>query len=164
MAINQRVSDLIRHRGVRIDVLPHQEVFTSQEVAQSSHLPGRNVAKVVVLRDAARDHLMAVLPASEHVDLDALRSTTGRLGLELAPEDDLRSLFPDCELGAMPPFGHLYGLKMYLDPCLADHDIWFQAGNHHEIVRMAYETYEQLARPYVGGFCLHRKPTHVAAM
>src|SRR5688572_15338409 len=100
MAINRRFSDLIRHRGVRIDVLPHQEVFTAQEVAQSSHLPGRNVAKVVVLRDAAGDHLMAVLPASEHVDLEALRSTTGRLGLELAPEEDLRSLFPDCELGA----------------------------------------------------------------
>ena len=162
MAVNKRLSELIRNRGVRIEVLPHPEVFTSQEVAQSSHLSGRNVAKVVVLRDGG-DHLMAVLPASEHVDLDALRSTTGRLGLELAAEDDLRSLFPDCELGAMPPFGHLYGLKMYVDPCLANHDIWFQAGNHHEIARMAYETYEQLARPYVGGFCLHRTPAHVAA-
>lgn len=161
MAINRRLGELIRSRGVRVELQPHREVFTAQEVAHASHLPRRNMAKVVVLRDGV-DHLMVALPASEHVDLETLRSTTGRPGLELAPEEDLRSIFPDCELGAMPPFGHLYGLRMYVDPCLAEHDIWFQAGNHHEIARMAYETYERLSRPYVGGVCLHRKPAHVA--
>lgn len=156
MAINKRLSELIRQRGVDVEILPHREVFTSQEVAQSSHLSGRNVAKVVVLRDGEGDHIMAVLPASEHVEIAALRRITGRTDLEVASEDDMRRLFPDCELGAMPPFGNLYGLTMYLDPCLAHHDIWFQAGNHHEVVRMRYETYTRLARPYVGGVCFHR--------
>ena len=103
---------------------------------------------------------MAVLPASEHVDTDALRRVSGRLDLELATEEELQRLFPDCELGAMPPFGHLYGVPMYVDPCLADHDIWFQAGNHHEIARMAYDAFARMARPYTGGVCLHRMASH----
>lgn len=156
MAINKRLSDLIRLRGADIEVLPHREVFTSQELAQTSHVPGRNVAKVVVLRVSTGDFVMVAIPASEHVDLDTMRDITGRRDLEVAVEEDLRRLFPDCDLGAMPPFGHLYGITMYLDPCLEDHDIWFQAGNHHEIARMKYDAYSRLARPYVGGVCLHR--------
>jgi Ala-tRNA(Pro) deacylase len=156
MAINERLSELLNKRGGTCEVLPHREAFTSQEVAQTSHLPGRNVAKVVVLREESGGHLMAVLPASEQVELEALRRVTGRESLEIAGEEDLRRLFPDCELGAMPPFGNLYGLTMYVDPCLVSKDIWFQAGNHHEIVRMSYETYERLARPYAGGVCFHR--------
>lgn len=156
MAINERLLELLGRRGGIWEVVPHKEAFTSQEVAQTSHLSGRNVAKVVVLRDERREHLMAVLPASEHVELEALRRLTCRSSLEIAGEEDLRRLFPDCELGAMPPFGNLYGLTMYVDPCLVSRDIWFQAGNHHEIVRMSFETYERLARPYAGGTCLHR--------
>ena len=162
MALNHRLSELVRRNGIDVEVLPHREVFTAQEVAQSSHLPGRNVAKVVLVRDAARDPIMVVLPASEQVDLETLRSLTGRPGLELAAEYDLQHLFPDCELGAMPPFGHLYGMQMYVDPCLADHDIWFQAGNHHEIARMSFESYARLAKPTMGGVCLHR--AHIPAL
>lgn len=156
MAVNERLSELLRQRGAACEVVPHRETFTSQEVAQASHLSGRSVAKVVVLRDETRDFLMAVLPASEHVEIEALRRITGRDQLEIAGEEDLRRLFPDCELGAMPPFGNLYGLPMYVDPCLREHDIWFQAGNHHEIARMSFESYSRLARPYVGGVCFHR--------
>jgi Ala-tRNA(Pro) deacylase len=156
MAINDRLAELLKQREAEVEVVPHREAFTSQEIAHSTHLSGRNVAKVVVLRDEWRDHLMAVLPASEHVELEALRRVTGRSSLEIASEEDLRRLFPDCELGAMPPFGNLYGLPMYVDACLAEHDIWFQAGNHHEIAHMSFKTYSRLARPYVGGVCFHR--------
>ena len=159
MAINERLSELIRQRGAVAELLPHREVFTAQEVAHSSHLSGRKLAKVVVLRDRG-GYLMAVLPAHEHVDVEELQRVTRRKGLELANEEEMRRLFPDCELGAMPPFGHLYGLTMYLDPCLAGDDIWFQAGSHREVVRMPFETYARLASPYEGGVCLHREPSH----
>lgn len=160
MAINERLSELIRQRGGVAELLPHREVFTAQEVAHSSRISGRNLAKVVVLRDREGTYLMAVLPANEHVDVSELGVFTGREELALASEEELRRLFPDCELGAMPPFGNLYGLAMYVDPCLAQDDICFQAGNHHEIVRMPYRSYARLAKPFIGGACLHREPSH----
>jgi Ala-tRNA(Pro) deacylase len=160
MAINVRLSELIRQRGGTAELLPHREVFTAQEVAHSSHLSGKNLAKVVVLRDEAGEHLMTVVPANEHVDVDEVRRITGRVHVELATEEELRRLFPDCELGAMPPFGHLYGLTMYVDPCLAARDIWFQAGNHREVVRMPFETFARLARPYRDANCLHKEHSH----
>lgn len=160
MAINERLSELLRQRGVTAEILPHREVFTAQEVAHSSRVSGRNLAKVIVLRDEAQTFLMAVIPAHEHVDVDELKHITGRKGLELASEEELRRLFPDCELGAMPPFGHLYGLPMFVDPCLVEEDVYFQAGNHHEIVRMRHADFVRLARPFEGKLCLHREPAH----
>ncbi|MGE5177208.1 MAG: aminoacyl-tRNA deacylase [Hyphomicrobiales bacterium] len=160
MAINQRLSELIRQRGGAVEILPHREVFTAQEVAHTSRISGRNLAKVIVLRDAGGSYLMAVVPAHEHVDLDELATITGRRGLALANEEELRRLFPDCELGAMPPIGHLYGMPMYVDPCLAEHDICFQAGNHHEVVRASYRTFVRLASPFEADVCLHREVSH----
>ena len=160
MAINQRLSELIRQRGVAFEILPHREVFTAQEVAHMSRVSGKNLAKVIVLRDAGGDYLMAVVPANEHVYLDELRCVTGRKGLDLAGEVELRRLFPDCEPGAMPPIGHLYGMPMYVDRCLAERDICFQAGNHHEIVRMRYDDFARLASPFEGDVCLHREVSH----
>ena len=86
-----------------------------------------------------------------------MRRVTGRLGVQLENEDELLRLFPDCEVGAMPPFGHLYHLPMYVDPCLLeDVDIFFQAGNHHEIVLMRTVEYRRVARPFEVRGCLHR--------
>ena len=160
MAINERLSELIRQRGGMVEILPHREVFTAQEVAHTSRVSGRNLAKAIVVRDVTGGYLMAVVPAHEHVDLDELRRLTGRKGLDLASEEELRRLFPDCELGAMPPIGHLYGIPTYVDPCLAERDICFQAGNHHEIVRMRYRDFARLASPFESDACLHRELSH----
>jgi Ala-tRNA(Pro) deacylase len=158
MAINERVMRLLEEHKLEYEVLPHREAFTSQEVAQSMHVTGRELAKVVVVREPAGGHLMVVVPASCHVDLDILCRETGRPGTVLASEDELARLFPDCEVGAMPPFGRLYGMPMYLDSCLEKTStIFFQAGNHHEVVRMDTEDYLQIARPLAGEFCLHRE-------
>jgi Ala-tRNA(Pro) deacylase len=98
---------------------------------------------------------MAVLPAACRVDLTALRTVAGRRRLSLAAEDEFGRLFPDCELGAMPPFGNLYGLPVYIDACFSPtDDFFFQAGNHHEVVRMRYQEYERLVKPVVGELCL----------
>jgi len=155
MAINERVSRLLEQYRIEYELLPHREAFTSQEIAQSVHVPGRMLAKVVVVREPSGGHLMVVVPAACRVDLDVLTRQTGRPGLVLADEEELRRLFPDCELGAMPPFGRLYDMPMVLDRCVEKAPvIFFQAGNHHEVVRMKTEAFLELARPLAGEFCV----------
>jgi Ala-tRNA(Pro) deacylase len=128
-------------------------VFTSQRRAAECHLPGRVVAKVVVVRDPEDDwHALAVLPASDYVDVMALRELTGRPRLRLGDETEFATLFPDCERGAVPPFGHLYGgLDVYLDPSLATGviDLVFAGGTHHEEVRMPMKDFLRLEHPDV---------------
>jgi len=100
---------------------------------------------------------MAALPSPVWLDLEAAALATGRQGLRLAAEPEFAGMFPDCEPGAMPPFGHLYGLRLYVDACLArSPEIAFQAGNHREASVMAYRDYERLAQPIAGQLCLHR--------
>lgn len=150
MAINQRLSRWLEHERAEASVLPHDEASTAREVASASHVPARRVAKVVVLRDESGAHLMAVVPATAHVDLRALHRATGRRGLRLVDEDEMRRLFPDCEVGAMPPFGNLYGFDVYVDPALAeDEEIFFNAGSHTEVMRMKYADFEMLVQPRV---------------
>ena len=161
MAINERLLRWLEHERADVSLLPHEEVSTAREVASTSHVPARRVAKVVVLRDEAGFHLMVVVPATERVDLRAVHRATGRRGLRLVEEDEMLRLFPDCEAGAMPPFGHLYGMAMLVDDCFVeDAEICFQAGNHHEIVRMRYVDWARLARPFTGGVELHSEPSH----
>jgi Ala-tRNA(Pro) deacylase len=156
MACIERVRQLIVRRGMRYELIPHREAYTSQEVAQTAHVAGRRVAKVVVLREAPGSFIMTVLPASEHLDLAVFHHMTGRQGIRMATEQELKQLFPDCELGAMPPFGNQYGMPTYMDACFwDDEDFYFQAGNHHEVVRMRFSDYETVAGPFAGGYHLH---------
>lgn len=158
MAVNDRLKRFLDEQKIEYQTLPHQEVFTAQEVAATSHVSGRQLAKVLVARETGGDYLMVVLPAACRVDLGALRTVAGRRRLSLAAEDEFGRLFPDCELGAMPPFGNLYGLPVYIDACFPPaQDFFFQAGNHHEVVRMRYQEYERLVKPVVGEFCLHER-------
>jgi len=157
MAINDRLQQLFDQRRSSYAVLPHTDAYTAQGVAHSVRVKGWQLAKVVVVRDAAGRDLMVVLPATRYLDLHALHQVTGRAGFHLEDERELELLFPDCEVGAMPPFGFLYGMQMYVDPCLLrGGNIFFQAGNHHEIVLMRCEEYEVIARPFYAGSCLHR--------
>lgn len=156
MAMNERLAHLLDEEGVSHRVVSHREMFTAQQVAAASHLSGRVLAKVVVLRDAGGEDLMLVVPASTRVDLGSVAGALGRVGLRLATEPEVARLFPDCETGAMPPFGHLYEMPVYLDACLEKVDeIYFQAGNHHEVVGMALSDYLRLARPIGGQLCFH---------
>ena len=157
MALNERLQRLFDEQRPEYRVLSHAEAFTASEVAAESHVPGRELAKVVVLRDKGGAFLMAALPSPVWLDLEAAALATGRQGLRLAAEPEFAGMFPDCEPGAMPPFGHLYGLRLYVDACLArSPEIAFQAGNHREAIVMAYRDYERLAQPIAGQLCLHR--------
>lgn len=155
MAIGKRLQDYLDSHGVRYDVIPHREAFTSQEVAAASHISGKDIAKVVMVK-RGQALAMAVLPAACKVGVDRLVRLFGSSEVALAREQDFEGLFTDCDTGAMPPFGNLYGLDVYLDEELASRQrLIFQAGNHHELVSMAYSDYERLVQPKVTELCSH---------
>jgi Ala-tRNA(Pro) deacylase len=158
MAIVERLQQLLDRQDAKHDVVTFPKAFTAQQVAHNAHVTGRRLAKVLVLRDDAGKDYMVVLPASRQFDAIAVREVTGRTGMRLENELELQRLFPDCELGAMPPFGHLYGLPMFVDRCLArQSDIFFEAGNHHELVHMSWTDYAKLAAPFRADGCLHEQ-------
>ncbi len=159
MAVNHRLLRLLVTSRVEYELVPHREAFTAQEIAQTSHIAGARLAKVVLVRAGDDRYLMAVLPASCHLDLDVLARLSPETHVALAREQEIQRLFPDCEVGAMPPFGTLYHLPLYLDACFLEHDdIVFQAGNHHELIRMDVRDYERMALPFAAVECLHAAP------
>jgi Ala-tRNA(Pro) deacylase len=163
MAVNDRLKRYLDQERVAYETAPHREAFTARAVAVESHAAERQVAKVLVVKEEGDGHLMVVLPAACRLDLTALRHATGRHHLALVSELEMPGLFPDCEVGAMPPFGNLYGMPVYVDACFShDQVIVFEAGTHHEVVRMPYAEYERLARPQVGEFCLHEREKSIA--
>ncbi len=155
LVANRTLSFLDEHK-VPYEVLTHRSAFTSQDVAASLHVSGWNVAKVVVVQAAGAPAFVVVLPAACRLDLQALARVTGKQALTLASEGELRALFPDCELGAMPPFGNLYGVPVLVDACLPrGHEFIFQAGSHSQVVRLSYGDFERLVRPVVADVCRH---------
>ncbi len=129
--------------------ISHSAAFTAQGIAALTHIPGRELAKTVIVNlDGAL--AMVVLPASLHVDLDLLRTTVGANDARIAAEKDFQNCFPGCEVGAMPPFGNLYDMPVYVDETLTrDDEIAFNAGSHYELIRMAYDDFERLVKPEV---------------
>ena len=133
-------------------VVPHRAAFTAQEEAAVIHVPGRDWAKVVICL-ADDKPIQAVLPASLVVNLDRLLPLARASSIRMAFEDELRALFPDCELGAMPPFGPLYGQPVFVDAALAaEAEIVFNAGTHMDAIRMRYADFAAAVRPTVGRF------------
>jgi Ala-tRNA(Pro) deacylase len=161
--VNDRLKQYLDRERAAYETLPHREVFTAREVAAESHVAERQLAKVLAIREEGNGHLMVVLPAACRLDLNALKHAAGRHRLSLVQEDEMARLFPDCEIGAMPPFGHLYGMPVYVDACFPRAPtIVFQAGNHHEVMRMPYAEYVRLVKPVLGEFCLHEREKDVS--
>jgi len=152
MPILSKLREFLDANGVQYQVVTHRQAFTAQEVAATEHVPGKEVAKVVMLRSGS-EFLMAVLPAPYLVDLDRAAGATGKPHLVLATEAEFKGLFPQCEAGAMPPFGNLYNLPVYVDTALTrDEHIVFNAGTHTQTVRMKYADFGRLVQPKVGSF------------
>jgi Ala-tRNA(Pro) deacylase len=150
---------VLAEHDVPFEVLTHSPAYTAQEVAAAQHVPGRDLAKVVVVKAGTR-FVMAVLPATQHLDLLKLAGTLPEREARLATEAEFAELFPGCEPGAMPPFGNLFGMRVYVDESLAaEATIVFQAGTHVETVRMAYRDFAEIVRPLVGDFTLLRDAT-----
>src|SRR5581483_4303591 len=130
-------------------VITHSPAHTAQEIAASAHIPGREMAKTVIVKLDGR-MAMAVLPASELIDLDLLADAAYAQRGELADEDEFRDRFPDCELGAMPPVGNLYGMDVYVaEELTQDEEIAFNAGSFTELVRMSYADFARLVKPRI---------------
>ncbi len=152
----KKLKELLDGNGVKYVTVSHSPAYTAQEVAASAHVPGKELAKTVIVKIDGK-MAMAVLPASFQLDLKLLEAAAGAKEVKLASEDEFKGLFPDCELGAMPPFGNLYGMDVYSTESLAqDEQIAFAAGTHGELVRLAYKDFERLAKPRV--FKLRARP------
>lgn len=153
----QKLATYFQRHGVSFSVVTHPEAFTAQEVAAVEHVPGRKFVKVVIVR--GDDSLaMLCLPASFDVDLDASAGVLGCKEVRLATEDEFSDTFPDCEVGAMPPFGNLYDVPVYLDETVLDDDrIIFNACNHHETFEISRADYVDLVKPEVTRFSRRHK-------
>jgi Ala-tRNA(Pro) deacylase len=148
----EKLVEFLDQNDVRYVTINHSKAYTAQEVAAAAHVPGRELAKPVMVR-LDGEMAMAVLPASHQVDFGALAREAGAESAELASEREFEELFPDSELGAMPPFGNLYDLPVYVDGRLEeDEEIFFSAGSHSQLLRMSYRDYERLVKPRVGRF------------
>ena len=147
------VQDFLKQKKVKFELIAHQQAFTAQEVAATEHVTGHKFAKTVILV-AGEEACMVVLPASRHVDLGKAGRIVGK-EVELASEGKMKQLFPDCEIGAEPPFGSQYGLKTYVDKHLEGLDeIVFRAGTHDRTVKMKYADYAKLEKPKAGDFAV----------
>jgi Ala-tRNA(Pro) deacylase len=157
MVIASKLKSFLDGKKVVYHVLRHHERFTSQEIAQSLHVPGRMLAKVVIAK-VPEGLRMAVLPGDLLLDLKAFARVAGVKHAALATETEFRDAFPDCEVGAMPPFGNLYGMPVVVDRALAeDEEIVFEAGSHHEAIKLWYADFARLVSPKVGEIAIRHE-------
>lgn len=144
-----KLTDYLDKNGIKYVIVQHSKAFTAQEVAASAHIPGRQMAKPVMVR-VDGDLKMIVLPSTHDLDFDSLKQTLNADDLELASEDEFGDLFEDCELGAMPPFGNLYNVETIVSESLSENgEIAFNAGSHKEVIKMNYSDFEQLVKPII---------------
>ncbi|HUT88905.1 MAG TPA: YbaK/EbsC family protein [Thermoguttaceae bacterium] len=145
----KRLKEFLDGQKVKYVMIQHSPAFTAQEIAASAHVSGKELAKTVMVRIDGK-MAMAVLPASFKVNFDRLREAAGAENVELAGEAEFEDMFPGCDVGAMPPFGNLYDMEVYVSERLAeDAEIAFNAGSHTELVRLAYADFERLVSPRV---------------
>jgi Ala-tRNA(Pro) deacylase len=152
MKCRERLESYLRQQQVAFDVQQHRTAYTAQEVAETEHIPGRLVAKTVVAW-ADGQLVLLVLPASLQVELARLNAALGAKATRFAHEAEFIDAFPDCEVGAMPPFGNLYDLPVYTDKSLTEDEvIVFPAGTHTETMSLRYADYAQLVKPTIVEF------------
>lgn len=155
--ILSKLRSFLDTHAVRYTTCTHSVAFTAQELARTTHLPGRDIAKtVVVWMDGSM--ALAVLPATHVIDFGLLRKGSGAKEMEIASEPEFKDAFPECELGAMPPFGNLFNMRTFVDIRLAeDNEIAFNAGNHREMVKLSYSDFERLVKPLVFRFAMEKR-------
>jgi Ala-tRNA(Pro) deacylase len=155
MQCKDRLEAYLRDNQVPFQVQHHPPAYTAQEVAASEHIPGKLLAKVVMVF-ADGQLAMLALPAPHRVDPARAAAALGAKEVRLAQEAEFAAAFPDCEVGAMPPFGNLYGVPVYVDEALAeDETIVFRAGTHTDTMSLRYADFARLVRPATAGFA-HR--------
>ncbi len=148
----KRLKEYLENNKVKYVTIPHVNAYTAQETAALSQVSGMEMAKTVMVKLDGKMTL-SVLPASYKVDFNLLKKNSGASKAELASENEFTELFPECEVGAMPPFGNLYGMDVYVAKTLTEDDeIAFNAGTHTELVKLSYKDFEQLVKPKIARF------------
>ena len=151
-----KICQYLEEEGVRFSLIRHAPAYSAQKTAAAARIPGREVAKVVIVMMDG-NLAMAVIPADHHVDLAQLGEATGAEEVGLASEWEFKDRFPDCELGAMPPFGNRYNLPVYVAAPLTQGEyIAFHAGNYSQLVRLKYADFSRMVQPRVLNIALHR--------
>lgn len=148
----RRLKNYLDSHHIRYVVIDHSPAFSALEVAEYTHISGKNIAKtvIVIVEDQP---VMMVLPGSQEIDLEFFKEFCDTSDIRLASEEEFREIFPDCEVGAMPPFGNLYGVNVYVAKSLTeDEEIAFNAGNHRQIIKMKYVDFDRLVRPVILDF------------
>ena len=144
-----RLKEFLDKEHIKYVSIDHSPAFTAQEIAAAAHIPGKELAKSVIVK-VDGELAMVVLPASEQVRLEKLQKTLGANKVELADEDEFKKAFPDCETGAMPPFGNLFNMDVYLEEEMAsDEKITFNAGTHTELIQMSVKDFLSLVKPKI---------------
>ena len=145
----KKLKEFLDANKIKYVTVTHSPAYTAQQIAASAHIPGKELAKTVMVKIDGK-LAMAVLAASFKIDFDLLGKASGAKKVELATEGEFKEMFPGCELGAMPPFGNLYGMDVFVAQSLAEDDeIAFNAGSHTELIKLAYKDFERLVNPRV---------------
>ena len=149
-----KIKEYLDSYQIKYITIDHSLAYTAQEIAAAAEVPGKELAKTVIAKIDG-ELVMVVLPASFRIDTDLLKKAAGAKKVELAGEDEFQDLFSGCELGAMPPFGNLYGLKVFVAESLAeDKEIVFNACSHRELIRLRYADFARLVDPVVANFSI----------
>lgn len=152
MSILRRLKEYLNENKIKYVKISHSPAYTAQEIAASIHIPGKELAKTVIVK-AQDGYAMAVLPATHRINFNLLKEVMAKREIRLADEREFKDLFLDCEVGAMPPFGNLYKLPVYVASALSeDKEIAFNAGTHIDLIRMGYSDFKKLVKPIVANF------------
>jgi Ala-tRNA(Pro) deacylase len=148
------IAKMLEGKNVDFEMIPHRDTYEAQRMAEELHVSGREVAKTVLLRvEGGKDYVVAVLPANMVVDLDRASGVLGGSKTELATEDELAQQCPDCETGALPPFGSRYGMRTIVEESLSEDDsIYFEGNTHHESIRMKFDDFLEIEEPQMKKF------------
>ncbi|MCO4291997.1 YbaK/EbsC family protein [Solitalea sp. MAHUQ-68] len=149
---SKKLEDYLNDQNVQYAIIDHMATATAQRTAAAAHIPGNEMAKTVMLKVDDK-MMMAVLPCHCRIDIGRLKEITGANNISLANEGEFRTYFPDCETGAMPPFGNLYGMDVLVDEQLSkDQKIAFNSGSHRELIQMPFKAFENLVHPRISHF------------
>jgi len=148
----RQLKEFLDKHKVKYVSIHHSTAYAASEIAASAHVKGKNLAKTVIVKLDGK-LAMAVLPSRYHVDLERLRVASSSGSVELAAEGEFSREFPGCDEGAMPPFGNLYGMPVFVDTSLTeDEEIAFNACTHTELIQLTYKDYQKLVKPTVAAF------------
>lgn len=143
------IKQYLDNHHIKYISIDHAPCYTAQEIAATAHVSGKQLAKTVIVKVGSQ-LAMVVLPATDHINFSELKELTGASEVDLARESEFKSKFPECEVGAMPPFGSLYGMPVFISSHLMDQDqIAFNGGSHSELIKMSYHDFETLVKPKV---------------